>query len=174
MKKTLAILLVLAMLFALAACGKGGEEKDPQPKADETAFTVNELEFKLDTEKEFKGLKYVVTGDFKEVEHDEFTPYIQYNYLQEDNSNLLFFRIFYYKGKGVDAAKADLGLEKDIQLTDGKNDDLEYKMYAQPRDDGGTIHYYFLTKDGDTFVVNFVSKYDIKDFEQKVVKSLKF
>ena len=175
MKKTISILLVLAMLFAFAACGKGKGENDPEPQpADETAFTVNGLEFHLDTEKEFKGLHYVISGDFREVEHDEFTPYVQYNFLQEDDSNLLFYRIFYYKGKGTDHAKTDLGLEKDIKLTDGENEDLEYKMYAQPRDDGGTIHYYFLSKDGNTYVVNFVSKYDIADFEQKVVKSLKF
>ena len=173
MKKVLSVILALAMIFSFAACGRGSEEqKDPRP--DESAFAVNGHEFRLDTEKEFKGLKYRVSGDFKEAEHDEFIPYIQYNFLQEDDSNLLFFRIFYYKGKGLDEAKTDLGLEQDIQLTDGKNDGLDYRMYAQQRDDGGTIHYYVITKEGDTYVVNFVSKYDIADFEQKVVKSLKF
>ena len=31
-----------------------------------------------------------------------------------------------------------------------------------------------INKDGSTYTLNFVSKYDIKDFEEKVVKSIKF
>ena len=87
---------------------------------------------------------------------------------------MLFLRFFYYKGQGNDVALKDLGLEGDIELTDGSTENIEYKYYAKPRDDGGTIHFYFINKDGNTYAINFVSKYDINDFEEKVVKSLKF
>ena len=61
-----------------------------------------------------------------------------------------------------------------ITFIDGKTDNIEYKYYPQPRDDGGTIHYYLINKDGNLYVINFVSKYDIKDFEEKVLNSIKF
>ena len=51
---------------------------------------------------------------------------------------------------------------------------MEYKLYEEPRNDGGTIHFYFVNRDETTYVFNFVSKYDIKDFENKVIKSVNF
>ena len=87
---------------------------------------------------------------------------------------MLFYRVFYYEGKDNATAIKDLGLDEGITLTDGKNDSVEYKFYENPRNDGGTMHFYFINRDGNTYVVNFVSKYDIKDFENKVVKTIKF
>ena len=145
--------------------------EQPTPVVDETLVKINGLEFHLNKETSFKDIKYTIVEDFKEADHDR---YIQYNYYQEDKTNLLFFRIFYYSGKGNDAAIKDLGLDNNITLTDGKTDNIEYKYYAEPRADGGTKHFYFINKNGNTYAINFVSKYDIKDFEDKVIKSIKF
>ena len=168
------ILIILVLgIFSLTGCGAKKEENKEQATqvVDETLVKINGLEFHLNKEAEFKGLKYVIANEFKEVTHDR---YVQYNYYQEDSTNLLFYRVFHYENQGKEKAIEDLGLDSNIELKDGKTDNIEYKFYEQPRNDGGTIHFYFIEKDGNTYVVNFVSKYDIKDFEEKVVKSVKF
>ena len=168
---SLILIILVTGLCSLTGCGKKKEENKEQQVVDETLVKINGLEFHLNKEAEFKGLKYIIASEFKEVIHDR---YIQYNYYQEDSTNLLFYRVFYYENEGRDKAIQDLGLESNIALTDGKTDNFEYKLYEQPRNDGGTIHFYFIDKDGSTYVLHFVSKYDIKDFESKVVKSVKF
>ena len=182
MKKALSIILIIAILFAalfvLTGCGEKKEEvnetkvEEVKP-VDETLITINGLEFHIDQDKEFKGLNYKVVGDFKEVNQDLFTTYVQYNYLTDDG-NLLYFRIFYYEGKTKEDAVQDLGIEGDIIYTDGKTNDVDYKFYGPARDDGGTMHYYFIEHEGNTYAITFTSKYDIKDFEEKVMKSVKF
>ena len=186
--KLLVVLLVIAMVFGLAACGTapannasndaapaGNTENntaEPEPPADESLVVINGYEFHLDKDAAFKDLHYTVSGDFKENDHGN---YIQYNYYQKDDSNLFFFRVFYYKLAGdVAIAVKDLGLDSGIKLTDGKNGDLEYKFYERPREDGGTMHFYFIKHEEDVYAVTFTCKYDINDFEAKVVKSLKF
>lgn len=163
-KKIIFSLLVIITLFTITACGK-------QEEVDETLFKVNNLEFHLDKESEFKNIKYTISSDFKEVIQD---MYIQYNYYQEDNTNLLFYRVFYYENKDINYAINDLDLGENINLTDGKINDIDYKYYPEPRDDGGTIHFYFINKNDDLYVLNFISKYDIKDFEAKVLNTIKF
>ena len=184
-KKIFLVLLLVTILVTglviLTGCGSKDEAKNEVKKnenneqsttvVDETLVKINNLEFHLDKETSFKNIKYTIVSDFKEANHDS---YIQYNYYQEDNTNLLFFRIFDYGTKSNEEALADLGIEGNVTLTDGKTDNIEYKYYAKPRDDGGTIHFYLINKDGNLYVINFVSKYDIKDFEEKVVKSIKF
>ena len=147
-------------------------ENTAQNTVDETLFTINGYEFHMDKEAEFKGLKYTVSGDFKEVDQSN---YIQYNYAQTDGSNLFFFRIFYYKLAGdVKIAIKDLGLDENIPLIDGKTESIEYKFYDNPIIGGGTLHFYFIEHEEDIYAVTFTCKYDIKDFEQKAVNSLKF
>lgn len=170
------ITTLVAVLLSLTGCEKKEDVKEEkkeekQQVVDETLVKINGLDFHLNKEATFKNIKYTIVGDFKEADHNH---YIQYSYAQEDKSNLLFFRIFFYENQGTDTAIRDLGLDSGIALTDGKNDNVEYKYYAAPRTDGGTMHYYFINKDGSTYTLNFVSKYDIKDFEEKVVKSIKF
>ncbi len=173
------LLIVLVLCLFIVGCGnsepqqeknKEGDKKE-EVVVDETLFVINKLEFHMDKDSEFKGIKYTISSSFKEANQ---VSYVQYNYYQEDNTNLLFFRIFYYNNKKIDYAINDLGLDKNISLTDGKTNDIDYKFYASPRDDGGTIHFYFINKGNDLYVLNFVSKYDIKDFENKVLKSIKF
>lgn len=180
MKKIFSIVIIAlllgALLFVLVGCGSNSNNEENKEIAaeetvvDETLVKINNLEFHLDKEAKFKDIKYTIVGDFKEAEHER---YIQYNYYQEDQTNLLFFRIFYYNKQGIEDALKDLGIEGEIDFTDGKTDNLEYKYYAEPKDDG-TIHFYFINHDEDTYTINFVSKYDIKDFEEKVIKSLEF
>jgi predicted small lipoprotein YifL len=176
-KRIIFSLLLILSIFTLTACGDKNENnekedtKKEEKKVDETLFTINKLEFHLDKETEFKGIKYTISKDFQEAIHDQ---YIQYNYYQEDNTNLLFFRVFYYENKDIKYALKDLGLEENVSLTDGKTDNIEYKFYETPRDDGGTIHFYFITKDKNLYVINFVSKYDIKEYENKEIKTIKF
>ena len=180
-KKIFLVLLLVTILVTglviLTGCGSKEEVKKNENKeqttavVDETLVKINNLEFHLDKETSFKDIKYTIVSDFKEANFDR---YIQYNYYQEDNTNLLFFRIFDYGTKSNEEALADLGIEGNVTLTDGKTENIEYKYYAKPREDGGTIHFYLINKDGNLYVINFVSKYDIKDFEEKVVKSIKF
>lgn len=172
---SLIVIMLVAGLFILTGCGSKKEveqnKEETAPVIDETLVKINDTEFHLNKETSFKEIKYTIAEDFKEAEHNR---YIQYNYYQEDQTNLLFFRIFYYSNQGNDIAINDLGLDSNITFTDGKTDNIEYKYYASPRDDGGTMHFYFINNNGDTYTLNFVSKYDIKDFEEKVVKSIKF
>ena len=179
MKKIISSVFVIIVLFGIVGCGSNKEYKNdienvPEKKEeviDESLVKINNLEFHLDKETSFKDIKYTIVKDFKEANYDR---YIQYNYYQEDNSNLLFFRIFYYSKKTNKEIIKDLGLDDKIELKDGKTDNVEYKFYDEPRDDGGTIHFYFINKNEKTYVLNFMSKYDIKDFEEKVLKSVKF
>ena len=168
-------LVLIVGLFVLTGCGakNEGEENNTEEPVDESLVKINELEFHLDKEEEFKGIKYAISEDFIKAEHDISIPYIQYSYRQEDGTNLLFLRIFYYENKDNNYALNDLGKDENVTLVDGKTDNIEYKVYEEPREDGGTIHFYFINKDGSTYAINFVSKYDIKDFENKVLNSIK-
>ena len=177
MAKKLFILFLIFICLGFSGCGSSEKESgDDQLPAveDETLVVINDIDFHLNRETSFQDIGYTAVEEFREIEHDEFTPYIQYDYQQEDGSNLLFFRIFYYQDKDFDAAVRDLGIEGDIALTDGKTENIEYQLYAQPRDDGGTIHFYFISRDGDTYVLHFVSRYDIAVFEEKVLYSIHF
>ncbi|MBQ6654500.1 MAG: hypothetical protein IJM79_03135 [Erysipelotrichaceae bacterium] len=176
MKKLMTLLLAGLTLISVCGCGSSGkpDEPDDPPVADETLVVINDLEFHLNKETSFSGLCYTAVEDFKEVQHDEHIPYVQYSYAQQDGSNLLFFRVFYYKNRDVAYALKDLGIEGNVELTDGNNGSLDYQLYAQPRDDGGTIHFYFITRDKDTYALNFISKYDIRAFEEKTVSSVHF
>lgn len=170
----IAIILVAGLLILTGCESKKETEENKEetiPVVDETLVKINDLEFHLDKETSFKDVKYTIVGDFKEADFDR---YIQYNFYQEDSTNLLFFRIFDYGEKSNEDAIKDLGLDSNITFTDGKTDNIEYKYYAEPRDDGGTIHFYFINKDENLYVLHFVSKYDIKDFEDKVVNSINF
>ena len=179
-KKIILCLLVIVGLFTLVGCGsekkesQNNKEEKEKEVVDETLFKINNLEFHLDKEASFKNIKYTISKDFKEIVHDYGSPYIQYNYYQEDSTNLLYFRIFYYENKDVKYAFNDLGLEENVELVDGKTDNIEYKYYKAPRDDGGTINYYVVNDNSDIYIISFISKYDIKDFEEKTIKSIKF
>jgi predicted small lipoprotein YifL len=180
-KKILLIMLAIVTIISLTGCGietknevkddNDNNKKEEKVEVDESLFKINNIEFHLDNESAFKEIKYTISKDFKEANMDK---YIQYNYYQEDSTNLLFFRIFYYQNKDINYALKDLGLNNDITFEDGKTDNISYKLYVQPRDDGGTIHFYFINKDSDLYVLNYVSKYDIKEFESKVLKTVKF
>ena len=177
-KKVLLIGLIFVMLLGcllgLTGCGAKKEEKKEEQVAevvDESLIKINGHEFKLDTETTFKDVSYTTSAGFKKA---DFNRYIQYYYQDEEDGNLLYFRIFYYENKDIAASFADLGLDKKIALTDEKTDNFEYKSYVEPRNDGGTIHCYFVDYKGSTYVISFISKYDIKDYETKVMKSIKF
>ena len=172
----MSVIAVCLLVLTVSGCSSSEEEViiDDQPVTDDTLVVINGLEFHLDKETSFKDLYYVITEDFREIEHDEFTPYVQYDYRQEDDTNLLFFRVFYYQDKGFDDAIADLGLEGNIEFKNGSTGNIDYQLYAEPRDDGGTIHFYFIDREGSTYVLHFVSRYDIAQFEEKVVSSLHY
>lgn len=176
MKKFLVvtILLITMMMgvFSLTGCGKKKDDKEKIVEVlDDSTVKINGLEFKLDKQTSFLGMNYTISSAFKEANFD---TYIQYYYYQEDSTNLLYYRVFLYENKGIDESIDDLGLDKSVALKDGKTNNIEYKLYEEPREDGGTIHYYLVPRDLDTFVVGFVSKYDIKDFEEKVLKTIRF
>ena len=173
MKKVKYVFLVLSFMFLFTGCVSKKEDESPkkiEEIVDETLVTINGLEFHLDKNTSYEEITYNTVGDFQEVVQ---TNYVQYRYTQEDGTNLLFFRIFAYKGKDIDAARNDLGIDSNLQYQNGKTDSIEYQFIENPRDDG-VIHFYFIHKNNDTYVLNFVSKYDIKDFEEKVVNSVKF
>ena len=124
----------------------------------------------MDKKTSFEGINYTTVSDFQE---STFSRYVQYRYSQEDGSNLLFYRVFFYKDQDNEVAKKDLGIDEKLEFKDGKTKNIEYKMIENPRNDG-VIHFYFINKDNSTYVINLVSKYDIKDFEKKVLESLHF
>ena len=171
-KKILLSILVIMALFAITGCNS---KKEANKKLDETLFKIKDKEFHLDTEREFEELKYKTSSEFKEI--DNITPhstYMQYNYRPDDSSNYFYFRILYYKGRNIDFAKNDyIGNEKQFEYKNVKINNIEYKMIDEERTDG-TIHHYFITKNGNTFIIDFISQNDIKDFEKKVMNSIEF
>ncbi len=176
-KKIFLCLIILVTVFTITGCGskKKEENKKENEVVDKTLFKIKDKEFHLDTDKEFKGLKYKTSSEFKEI--DNLTPasvYMQYSYQPENSQNYLYFRILYYKGKDIAFAKNDyIGNEENFEFKDVKINDIEFKMIDENRTDG-TIHHYFVTKDGSTFIIDFISQNDIKDFENKVLDSLSF
>ena len=148
----------------------------PAATADEAAFTINGLTFGFDTEKTFNGLSYTTSEQFAESEPGGPIPFVQYQFRQEDDVNLLYFRIFYYKDKDDAYALKDLGLEEEATFTEFKTDALDFRYYARPRDDGGTMHFYFLGNDNgnDTYVLSFISRYNLEEFEAKTIESVHF
>ena len=172
-KKVLLIGLILVMLSGclLGLTGCRAKKEESKEVVDESLIKINGKEFKLDTETTFKDVSYITSADFQKA---DFNRFIQYYYQDKEDGNLLYFRIFYYKNLDITAAFADLGLDKTIALTDEKTDNFEYKSYVEPRNDGGTIHCYFVDYKGSTYVISFISKYDIKDLETKIMKSVKF
>ena len=173
-----AVVLIGIIVGIVIGVNSGKEPEKPEEKpavVDEKSFEINGLKFKLDTEKEFEGLKYEISKDFAEAKHDLYTHYVEYRYLQDngEGKNLLFFRVFHYTDKDTAAAVKDLGIEGEVTFTDGKTNGVDYKLCDEGRDDG-TVHFYFIEKDNDTYVLHLASQYDVKEFETKVLKTIKF
>jgi hypothetical protein len=176
-KKIFLSLLVIVALFSITGCGSSNKEenKEKEEVVDETLFIIKDKEFHLDTDKVFEGLKYKTSSEFKEIDNYTLSStYMQYNYRPDNSANYFYFRIFFYKGKDIEFAKNDyVGNEEQFEYKDVTINGLEWKMIDEERTDG-TIHHYFITKDGNTFIVDFISQNDIKDFENKVLNSLGF
>ena len=166
MKKILLSLLFIVLLFSITGCGNSNKVNE----SNKNIVKVNDIELHIDKEKEFRGIKYTITDDLREVNFDQ---YVQYYLYQESGSNLLFFRIFYYENKDHNYIRNDLAIENSLAEEKGKTDNIEYTFIDTKRTDG-TIHYYIIEKDNISYVINFVSQYDIKDFEKVVLNSIKF
>ncbi len=160
-KKILFGLFILVLLLTITGCNN---------VKDETLVKVNDVELHINKEKEFKNIKYTITDDLKEASFDH---YVQYYLYQESGPNLLFFRIFFYKDKTHKDIRKDLAIDEKLIEEKGKTDNVEYNFIDTQRTDG-TIHFYIIDKDNTSYVINFVSQYDIKDFEKKVLDSIKF
>lgn len=170
-KKLLLSLLVIVALFTVTTCGGSKEEKDKDEKVtDNTIAVVNGIELHIDKEKEFKGIKYMISDYLFENNQDQ---YVEYKKYQDSGPNLLFFRIFYYENKDHNYIRNDLAIDSNLEEVKGKTDNVEYIFIDLKRTDG-TIHFYIIEKDNISYVVNFVSQYDIKDFEKIVLNSIKF
>lgn len=163
MKKIICLLLVT--LLITVGCNNVKNEL-----SNKSIVKVNGIELHLDKEKVFKDIEYTITDDLKEANFDQ---YVQYYLYQESGPNLLFFRIFFYNNKTHDYIRNDLAIDKNLVEENGKTDNIEYKYIDTKRTDG-TIHFYIIDKDNTSYVINFVSQYDIKDFEKKVLNSIKF
>ena len=175
MKKKYLLLFILLVLFSISGCNKKTNKEEPTKKeetkvVDKTLVKVNDVDLHINSEKEFKGLKYTISEELKEAEFDN---YIQYYLYQEQGPNLLFFRIFYYQNKDSEYIRKDLAIDANLTEEKGKNDNIEYTLIDTKRTDG-TIHFYLIEKDNKTYVIHFVSQNDIKDFEQNVLNSIKF
>ena len=150
-------------------------KKKPKNKSNDNSTNnnivkVNGIDLHLNKEKEFNGIKYTITDDLKEVNHDQ---YVQYYLYQDSGPNLLFFRIFYYENKSHDDIRKDLAIDSNLIEEQGKTNIVEYNFIDTKRTDG-TIHYYIIDKDNISYVINFVSQYDIKNFEKIVMDSIYF
>lgn len=178
MKKIFSILLMGVLVFGLTGCNSTNKEENIEKEnevVDETLFKIKDKEFHLDTDREYEGLKYKTSSEFKEIDNYTLSStYMQYNYQPENSSNYFYFRILFYKGKDIDFAKNDyLGDEEQFEYKDVKINDIDCKMIDEERTDG-TIHHYFVIKDGNVYIIDFISQNDIKDFENKVLKSISF
>ena len=75
-KKILLSILLLITFFSLVGCTSKKEEKKEEEKqeevVDKTLVKVNGVELHINKEKEFKGIKYTITDDLKEVIQDYF------------------------------------------------------------------------------------------------------
>ena len=176
-KKVLLCFFIILALCTITGCGSTKEEKNSEKEkiVDKTLFKIKDKEFHLDTDKEFEGLKYKTSSEFKEI--NNITPsstYMQYNYQPANSSNYFYFRILCYKGKDIEFAKNDyVGNEEQFEYKDVTINNIDYKMIDEERTDG-TIHHYFVTKDEKTFIIDFISQNDIKDFENKILNSISF
>ena len=173
MKKNIKLLLLLfTLLFIFAGCNnlKNESSNSNVEIINGNIVNVNGIDLHIDKEKEFKGIKYTITDDLKEVNQEK---YVQYYLYQESGTNLLFFRIFYYEDKTKEYIKNDLAIDSSLIEEKGKTDNIEYTLIDTKRTDG-TIHYYIIQKDNVSYVVNFVSQYDINDFENIVLNSIEF
>ena len=177
-KKILIVLLMIITLLTITGCETTKKEttkKKEKEVVDETLFKIKDKEFHLDTDKEFEGLKYKTSSEFKEVNNfTQSSTYMQYNYQPENSSNYFYYRILFYKGKDIDFAKEDyIGNEDQFEYKDVKINNIEYKMIDEERTDG-TIHHYFINRDGNTYIIDFISQNNIKDFENKALNSIEF
>ena len=179
-KRVFLSLFIVLMLFIVTGCESSKKEESNKTEnevvdVDPTLFKIKDKEFHLDTEKEFKGLKYKVSSEFREINNGSpSSVYMQYNYQPEGSSNYFYLRILYYIGKDINFAKNDyVGNEEKFEFEDVKINDIECKMIDEKRTDG-TIHHYFITKDKSTFIVDFISQNDIKDYEKKTLATISF
>lgn len=173
-KKIIISLLVIVALFTITGCGSTKKEENKEEEiVDKSLFTIKDKEFHLDTDKEYEGLKYKTSSGFREI--NNLTPsstYVQYNYQPENSSNYFYFRILFYRGKDIEFAKNDyVGNEKQFEFKDETINNISFKLIDEERTDG-TIHHYFITKDGNTYILSFISQNDISDFEKKVLDSI--
>lgn len=172
-KNILLVLLLFVGLFTITGCGCSKEEtskNEDKKETDQSFVTVNGIELHINQEKEYKGIKYTITDDLKE---SDFGQVIQYYLYQDSGPNLLFFRIFYYEGKNHEYIRNDLAIDSNLVEEKGKTNNIEYSFIDTKRTDG-TIHYYIIDNNNNSYVINFVSQYDIKDFEKVVLNSIKF
>ena len=168
-KKLLLSMIIIVGLLIFTGCGKPKNESNDN-STNNNIVKVNGIDLHLNKEKEFNGIKYTITDHLKEVNHDQ---YVQYYLYQDSGPNLLFFRIFYYENKSHDDIRKDLAIDSNLIEEQGKTNIVEYNFIDTKRTDG-TIHYYIIDKDNISYVINFVSQYDIKNFEKIVMDSIYF
>ncbi len=169
MKKKILLSMLVILLLTLTGCGSTSD-KNEEKKVDKSVVEVNGIKLNINKEKEFKGIKYTITDDLSEANFDQ---YVQYYLYQDFGPNLLFFRIFYYENKNHSYIKNDLAIDNNLTEKQGKTDNVEYTFIDGNRTDG-TIHFYIIDKDNASYVINFISQYDIKDFESIVLNSIRF
>ena len=175
-KKILFSLLIIVMIFTMIGCKTTKKENNSNKESvvDKTLFKIKDKDFHLDTDEEFEGLKYKTSSEFKKV--NNVTPsstYVQYNYQPESSSNYFYLRILYYKNKDINFAKNDYVGEENLEYKDVTINNIDCKMIDEGRTDG-TIHHYFIIKDGNVYIIDFISQNDIKDFENKVLDTIRF
>ncbi len=83
-KKRFYLIILILSLFIVTGCDKEDNKNinyNTGNPVDENFFKIKEKEFHLDTKKEFEGLKYKISSEFREI--NNLTPaskYMQYNY----------------------------------------------------------------------------------------------
>ena len=144
-KKLLLSMIIIVGLLIFTGCGKPKNESNDN-STNNNIVKVNGIDLHLNKEKEFNGIKYTITDDLKEVNHDQ---------------------------KSHDDIRKDLAIDSNLIEEQGKTNIVEYNFIDTKRTDG-TIHYYIIDKDNISYVINFVSQYDIKNFEKIVMDSIYF
>lgn len=177
MKKALIIILTLILVLSFAACTKNGRSDDTA-KGDQTAAAESGESSDGDTIEigsyKIKLTKEANHGDlyFKEnVAEMELAGYDQtFNmYFNKDEGQIFVIRLVYFRGSSIDEVMSG----SDTALTDKTVNGIQYK-YFEFEENGAPSHNYVYNFNGTTYMIVFVSSFDMTSLETVFLNNVHF
>jgi hypothetical protein len=177
MKKALIILLTLILTFSFTACTKNGRSADTA-NGDQTAAAESGESSDGDTI-EIGSYKIKLTKEanhgelyFKEnVAEMELAGYDQtFNmYFNKDEGQIFVIRLVYFRGSSIDEVMSG----SDTALTDKTVNGIQYK-YFEFEENGAPSHNYVYNFNGTTYMIVFVSSFDMTSLETVFLNNVHF